>query len=48
MKKILILIDMQNGFLESEHTKHLILPIEELLKTYIFDAVIGTCFINAP
>ena len=48
MKKILILIDMQNGFLESEHTRHLILQTEELLKANIFDVVIGTRFVNAP
>lgn len=48
MKKILILVDMQNGFLESEHTNHLTLQTEELLKTNIFDVVIGTRFLNAP
>lgn len=48
MKKILLVIDMQNGFLESEHTKNLIPQIEELLKINTFDIVIGTRFLNAP
>lgn len=48
MKKILLIIDMQNGFLESEHTKNLIPKIEELLKTNTFDIVIGTRFLNSP
>ena len=48
MKKILLVIDMQNGFLESEHTKNFIPKIEELLKTNTFDIVIGTRFLNSP
>ena len=48
MKNILLVIDMQNGFLESEHTKNLTQKIEKLLKTNTFDVVIGTRFLNAP
>lgn len=48
MKNILLIIDMQNGFLESEHTKNLTQKIEELLKSNAFDVIIGTRFLNAP
>lgn len=48
MKNILIVVDMQNGFLEGEHTSHLLPLITELLKTKTFDVVIGTRFLNAP
>lgn len=48
MKNILILIDMQNGFLKSKYTQNLIFQIEALLQTNVFDVVIGTRFLNAP
>lgn len=35
MKNILIVIDMQNGFLENKYTKNLISQIEELLNTFL-------------
>lgn len=45
-KSILILIDMQNGFLQQEHTKQLVPKIETLLQKKIFDSVLATKFVN--
>ena len=45
-KSILILIDMQNGFLKEEYTKILVPKIESLLQKKIFDSVIATKFVN--
>ncbi len=45
-KTILILIDMQNGFLQGEYTKELMPKVESLLQKKIFDCVIATKFVN--
>lgn len=46
MKRILILIDMQNGFTKQEYTKQLVPKIETLLQKKIFDSVLATKFVN--
>lgn len=46
MKNILIVVDMQEGFLYDEQTKHLKSCVVELLEKNIFDAVIATRFLN--
>lgn len=46
MKNILILVDMQNGFVRYEQTKQLGDRIEELLKSKSFDCVVATKFLN--
>lgn len=46
MKNILIVVDMQEGFLCDEQTKHLKNCVVELLEKNIFDAVIATRFLN--
>lgn len=47
MKKILIVIDMQNGFARYEQTKALARKICDLLDKKIFDVVMCTKFMNA-
>lgn len=46
MKKILILVDMQNGFTRYPQTKDLAERIKGLLEKKLFDVVIATQFIN--
>ena len=46
MKTILIVVDMQKGFMLSEQTVCLKTKIEELLESKIFDVVIATRFLN--
>lgn len=46
MKKILLLIDMQNGFLQNRNTKECCKRVESLLEKNLFDVVIATRFIN--
>lgn len=46
MKDILIIIDMQNGFVRNEITQELSEKIPQLLKRNIFDTVIATRFYN--
>ena len=48
MKKILVVVDMQKGFLKKEHTRQLSEKLEKVLESKIFDVVIGTRFLNAP
>ena len=47
MKKILLVVDMQNGFARYEQTKDLTCKIEKLLERHVFDVVIGTRFLNS-
>lgn len=46
MKNILIVVDMQEGFLRDAQTKQLKNHIVELLEKNIFDVVIATRFLN--
>lgn len=46
MKTILLIVDMQNGFIRYEQTKNLVKNIKQLLKCKIFDVVIATKFLN--
>lgn len=46
MKTILIVVDMQKGFMLSEQTVCLKTKIEELLESRVFDVVIATRFLN--
>lgn len=46
MKKILIVVDMQNGFNRYEQTKKLASDIRELTNGNFFDTIIATKFIN--
>lgn len=46
MKNILIVVDIQNGFMLSEQTISVKEKIEELLKSEFFDVVIATRFLN--
>lgn len=46
MKNILIVVDVQNGFVRYEQTKKNACNIKDLLKSNIFDCVIATKFIN--
>lgn len=46
MKKILIVVDMQNGFNRYEQTKQLGCDIAELTNSGAFDTIIATKFIN--
>jgi nicotinamidase-related amidase len=47
MKNILIVVDMQKGFIRDNQKKELTERIIELLDKKIFDAVIATKFLNA-
>ena len=46
MKNILIIIDMQNGFVRTEQMDKLSERIKFLLKRDLFDSVIATRFLN--
>lgn len=46
MKKILIVVDLQNGFARYDQTKDLAKKIVELTKSGVFDKVIATRFLN--
>lgn len=46
MKNILILVDMQKGFVRYEQTQRLAEKIETLLESKAFDCVIATKFMN--
>lgn len=46
MKKILIVVDIQNGFVRYEQTKNVAKKIIDLVNKNIFDEVIATRFIN--
>lgn len=46
MKNILIVADMQKGFVKDKETIEVSKKIKELMKSGIFDTVIATCFIN--
>lgn len=46
MKNILIVVDIQKGFISSEHIKQTQSRIVDLLNKNIFDAVIATRFLN--
>lgn len=47
MKKILIVVDIQNGFIRYEQTKKVAQKIIDLVNENIFDEVIATRFINS-
>ena len=47
MKNILIVVDVQNGFIQREHTKDLPEKINKLISTGSFDTIIGTRFLNS-
>lgn len=47
MKSILLIVDMQNGFILNEQLLELAKDIKELLKRKIFDVVIATRFLNS-
>ncbi len=46
MKRILIMVDVQNGFIRSEETTKIAEKISELSRNKFFDYVIATKFIN--
>src|SRR5690625_5101513 len=46
MGNILIVVDMQKGFLQRESTKGIEDKVQELLKKELFDVVIATKFCN--
>lgn len=46
MKRILIVVDVQNGFARTPDTKKVSLKIEELLCRKLFDVVIATKYVN--
>lgn len=46
MKNVLILVDVQNGFLRNEQTRKLGGEIGNLLKSKFFDYVVATRFLN--
>lgn len=48
MKNILLVVDMQNGFITNDMTKETLRSIEELVGLKIFDAVIAAKYINYP
>ena len=47
MKKILIVVDVQSGFIKNEQTQKVAQKIAELTDTNIFDCVVTTRFINS-
>ena len=47
MKNILLVVDMQNGFLQTTQLKELTNKTKSLLDLKIFDLVIGTRFLNS-
>lgn len=46
MKNILILVDVQNGFIMHECTAKLVPRIEKLLQSQVFDYIVATKFLN--
>lgn len=46
MKDILIIVDMQNGFVSCKRTRQLSERIKDLMKRRLFDVVIATRFFN--
>ena len=46
MKKILLVVDMQNGFARYDQTIKLTVKIRKLLERELFDSVIATRFLN--
>lgn len=48
MKNILIIIDVQNGFIQDDNTAEVVRKLKDLLYLGLFDVVIGTRYINAP
>ena len=48
MKNILLVIDIQNGFIVNDMTKDTLVNIEKLLKSKVFDSVIATKYLNYP
>ncbi|MDE5755251.1 MAG: cysteine hydrolase [Oscillospiraceae bacterium] len=47
MKKCLVIIDMQNGFI-NENTKHLPAKISQFIKENSFDHIVATRYCNTP
>lgn len=45
MKKLLVIVDMQNGFI-NEHTKHLVEKMKSFLDIAKFDDIVATRYIN--
>ena len=48
MKNILLVVDIQNGFIVNEMTRDTLRRVEELLHASVFDAVIATKYMNYP
>lgn len=48
MKKILIIVDVQNGFVRNEAVYEVVQRISALLEKKLFDTIIGTQFLNIP
>ena len=48
MKNILLVVDIQNGFISNEMTRTALSRIENLLQAGAFDAVIATKYRNYP
>lgn len=48
MKNILLVVDIQNGFIVNEMTKNTLHNVEELLQASLFDAVVSTKYVNYP
>ena len=48
MKNILLVVDIQNGFISNEMTRAALSRIENLLQAEAFDAVIATKYRNYP
>lgn len=46
MKNILLVVDMQKGFMKYDKYKNLIERVKKLLSDEVFDIVIATRFIN--
>lgn len=46
MKNILLIVDMQNGFINSAQTEKVNNKIKNLLELNIFDSVVATRFLN--
>ncbi|RAX54509.1 isochorismatase [Helicobacter sp. 16-1353] len=47
MTNILLIIDMQNGFMRNMDSKNLAIKIQNLLELRLFDSVVATRFLNA-
>ena len=48
MKNILLVVDIQNGFIVNNMTEDTLGNIEKLLRSEVFDAVIATKYLNYP